>query len=117
VTVFKAHTSTVRTVRFSSSGDNLLTCSDDKSIKVKLILRIHILLIRRNADENLYLIQIWSTHRTKFQYTLAGHLNWVRTARFSPDSRLVISGSDDKSVKLWDLSSKTCVKTYWDHAG
>lgn len=44
-------------------------------------------------------------------------MNWVRTARFSPDSRLIVSGSDDKTVKLWDLGSKSCVKTYWDHTG
>ncbi|TPX67922.1 hypothetical protein SpCBS45565_g03476 [Spizellomyces sp. 'palustris'] len=93
VTVFKAHTSSVRTVQFSRDGDSLLTASDDKTIK------------------------LWSTHRTKFQYTLAGHLNWVRTARFSPDSRLIVSGSDDKTVKLWDLGSKSCVRTYWDHTG
>ncbi|KAJ3025299.1 UNVERIFIED_CONTAM: POC1 centriolar protein A [Siphonaria sp. JEL0065] len=93
VTVFKAHTSTVRTVRFSHDGESFLTCSDDKSIK------------------------IWSAHRAKFQFTLAGHMNWVRTARYSPDSKLVISGGDDKSVKLWDLASKNCIKTYWDHTG
>ena len=34
VTVFKAHTSTVRGVQFSKDGESLITCSDDKTIKV-----------------------------------------------------------------------------------
>ena len=34
VTVFKAHTSSVRSVEFSGDGEQLLTASDDKSIKV-----------------------------------------------------------------------------------
>ena len=93
VVVFKAHTSTVRTVQFSHDSEQLLTASDDKTVKV------------------------WSTHRSKFQYNLSGHLNWVRTACFSPDSKMIVSGSDDKTIKLWDLSSKSCIKTYWDHVG
>ncbi|KAJ3056315.1 hypothetical protein HK097_007415 [Rhizophlyctis rosea] len=42
-------------------------------------------------------VKLWSAHRTKFQYTLAGHLNWT--------------------VKLWDPRSKACVKTCWDDIG
>ena len=34
VTVFKAHTSSVRSVEFSGDGEQLLTASDDKSVKV-----------------------------------------------------------------------------------
>jgi WD40 repeat protein len=37
--------------------------------------------------------------------TWAGHTNWVRSADISHDDRLVVSGSDDKTVKLWDISS------------
>lgn len=37
VTVFKGHTSTIREVQFSRDGESLLTCSDDKSIKVFLL--------------------------------------------------------------------------------
>jgi WD40 repeat protein len=45
----------------------------------------------------------------------AGHTNWVRDAAISPDDRLVVSGSDDKTVKLWDLSSNRAVHTFFEH--
>jgi len=37
--------------------------------------------------------------------------------RFSPDGRLIVSGSDDKTVKVWDRHSKDCVHTFFEHGG
>ena len=51
------------------------------------------------------------------QTSLNGHVNWVKTAKFSSDGRLVASGSDDKSLKLWDISSKECIHTFFEHTG
>jgi centriolar protein POC1 len=53
----------------------------------------------------------------RFVHALTGHLNWVRTCQVSPDGRLAASGSDDKTVKIWDLQSKRCIRTYDDHGG
>lgn len=35
--------------------------------------------------------------------TLTGHTSWVLSLDASPDGRLLLSGSADKSVKLWDV--------------
>jgi WD40 repeat protein len=44
--------------------------------------------------------QVWSLPSQHFLFTLSGHTNWVRSAQISPDGRLAVTGSDDKTVKV-----------------
>ena len=41
----------------------------------------------------------------------------VRAARFSPGGDLVVSGGDDKTVRLWDTNQRACIRTFYDHTG
>ncbi len=47
-------------------------------------------------------------HRTN---VLLGHEGQVFSLVFSPDSGLLASGSDDGTIKLWDVPSGNCIKT------
>jgi len=47
--------------------------------------------------------------------TLAGHTDKVCGCAFSPDSRLIVSASDDGTVKIWDASSGTELRTLAGH--
>lgn len=58
-TTFRAHTSAVRSVNFSSDGQFLVTASDDKSIKV------------------------WTVQKPKFLFSFNQHINWVRCAKYA----------------------------------
>uniref|UniRef100_A0A669CGL5 APG16-like 1 n=1 Tax=Oreochromis niloticus TaxID=8128 RepID=A0A669CGL5_ORENI len=44
-------------------------------------------------------------------HTLTGHSGKVLSARFLLDNARIVSGSYDRTLKLWDLRSKVCMKT------
>ncbi|KAI1406089.1 WD40 repeat-like protein [Hypoxylon fuscum] len=55
--------------------------------------------------------------KTQQSYSLRGHTDWVNHVRLDASSRTVLSASDDCTVKLWDLDSKVCIKTFEGHVG
>ena len=52
-----------------------------------------------------------SYHAISTAKTLEGHSSLVSSVAFSHDGTQVVSGSDDKTVKIWDASSGACLKT------
>ncbi|KAI0112397.1 WD40 repeat-like protein [Nemania sp. FL0031] len=47
-----------------------------------------------------------------------GHTDWIRTVAFSSDGRLLASGSDDKTVRIWNTETgetqhKLMVENFW----
>ncbi|KAI0396955.1 quinon protein alcohol dehydrogenase-like superfamily [Xylariaceae sp. FL0594] len=55
--------------------------------------------------------------KTQQSFSLRGHTDWVNQVRLDVTSRTLLTASDDCTVKLWDLDSRTCIKTYEGHAG
>lgn len=115
----KGHSGGVRSVDYSPDGSRLMTASDDKTVKVWSLpsRKFCCALGASRADE----LAEPTSGVSRFTGARGGgaaahaHANWVRCARWSPDGRVAASCGDDKLVKLWDVESRRCARTFFDH--
>ncbi|KAI0446385.1 vegetative incompatibility protein HET-E-1 [Xylaria telfairii] len=49
--------------------------------------------------------------------TLEGHNHWVHFVAISPDGSWLASGSNDKTIKMWDVLGGICTQTFEGHEG
>ncbi|MGB8293955.1 MAG: WD40 repeat domain-containing protein, partial [Polyangia bacterium] len=47
--------------------------------------------------------------------TLEGHTGWVTAVAALPDGKRALSGSEDKTLRLWDLETGQCLRTLDGH--
>jgi WD40 repeat protein len=60
-------------------------------------------------------IKLWDVATGREVRTLTGHTDWVNSVAFSPDGRLLASGSGDETIKLWDVATGREVRTLTGH--
>uniref|UniRef100_A0A673KYQ8 Autophagy-related protein 16-1-like n=1 Tax=Sinocyclocheilus rhinocerous TaxID=307959 RepID=A0A673KYQ8_9TELE len=77
----------ITSIEFDSAGSYLLAASND------------------------FASRIWTVDDYRLRHTLTGHSGKVLSARFLLDNSRIVSGSYDRTLKLWDLRSKVCMKT------
>src|SRR2546430_3405164 len=46
----------------------------------------------------------------------AWHTNSVNSVAFNPDGRMILSASDDHTLKLWDVATGRLIRTFKGHA-
>jgi WD40 repeat protein len=124
-----AHNQVINSVIFTSCGNFIATASDDKTIKIwntkeftpfstlqaatDSIIRVQSsknseLIMGTCADCN---IRLWNLQSGSLIVTLTGHTSKVFGGTFVSDIKLV-SGSLDKTLKVWDLNTGKCQKTF-----
>lgn len=47
---------------------------------------------------------------------LKGHTNYVFCCNYNPQSNLIVSGSFDESVRVWDVKKGKCIKVLPAHS-
>ncbi|XP_071352171.1 autophagy-related protein 16-1 isoform X2 [Trachinotus anak] len=129
--MFEAHDGEVNAVRFSPGSRLLATGGMDRRVKLWEVVAGHCepkgALTGSNAGitsiefdsagsyllaaSNDFASRIWTVDDYRLRHTLTGHSGKVLSARFLLDNARIVSGSYDRTLKLWDLRSKVCMKT------
>ncbi|KAL2610615.1 hypothetical protein R1flu_029188 [Riccia fluitans] len=103
--VIKGHTGPVRSVNFNHDGRFLLSGSDDKTIKGD---NVH------TALEDARFLFFKSLFGSP---GLRDMVHNIRILNSFVSKRLILSGSDDKSIRLWDVEKHECVQQFQDVLG
>jgi WD40 repeat protein len=61
------------------------------------------------------LIRLWTFPELTEWRALIGHRGYIKTLAFSPDGRVLASGSDDKTIAIWNLVSRQTLLTLAAH--
>lgn len=135
------HTNTVWKLAFANNGRELVTVSDDKSLRVWDLATGESLRVLRppiaagdvgqlravavspvgdllamagyTLDDAIYLVSL-ATGRLK--QTLRGHENVTLAVAFSPDGALLGSANADHTARLWNVKTGECVHVLAGHA-
>ena len=88
----------IRSVCFSPDGKYLATGAEDKKIRVRFVLLfIHLFLIL------ILPLQVWDIAKKRICHVFEGHQQDIYALDFSPDGRFIVSGSGDKTARIWDM--------------
>ena len=60
-------------------------------------------------------ICIWQVNECRQLLTYKGHKAWVQAITFSPDGKMLSSGSQDHTIRVWDVETGQCLKTLRGH--
>ena len=63
------------------------------------------------------LIRLWVFTIRKELASMQGHVGGAWSVAFSPDNKLIASGSIDQTVRVWNLNTKECIAVLKGHEG
>jgi WD40 repeat protein len=87
------HTAKVTSVEFSSTGDKMVTGSEDGTAK------------------------IWDAETGALIHTLPGHAGWVVSAAFNLAGKKILSLASQDAAKIWNAETGDLIQTLSGHTG
>ncbi|RKO83374.1 WD40-repeat-containing domain protein, partial [Blyttiomyces helicus] len=61
------------------------------------------------------LVQLFDLNSRAILRTLRGHTGPVHVTGFSPENTQILSGSDDKTVRVWDVPTESSIAVFSEH--
>uniref|UniRef100_A0AAQ5XJD3 Apoptotic protease-activating factor 1 n=1 Tax=Amphiprion ocellaris TaxID=80972 RepID=A0AAQ5XJD3_AMPOC len=93
------HLSWVQRVQFSPDGSQLLSCSDDQTVRVSVC---------DESTSDHQLVDILSLPSGKLLANLLGHTKTVLHCQFSQNGQTLITSSEDTTIRVWRWQSGEC---------
>lgn len=109
----QGYTSWVWSVAWSPDGTILASGSADCTVKLWDVNKTYS--ESEHTESGLVASSSTECISTQVLRTLPGHTNWVRSVAWSPDGTILASGSDDYTVKLWDVPTGQVLRTLQEH--
>ncbi len=104
------HKAFVYTVAFSPDGSTLASGGESKSLKPHYWANV-----TTYSVVHTHSLQLWDTHTRKHLANLKGHSENVSCAVFSPDGKILASGSWDDTIRLWNPATGQHLTTFHGH--
>ncbi len=114
--ILRERSGQVRQVLFSPKGNLLATSSSDNTVKLWDVSQLYSESLSEKQLSEKQLSEKRSLSPTASRlYTLQGHSRRVYGIAFSPDGQHLITGSEDQTVRLWDIATGECLRVLSGH--
>ncbi|MDF5716402.1 MAG: serine/threonine protein kinase [Rhizonema sp. NSF051] len=117
------HQLQVSAVAFSPQGELLASASLDRTIRlwnISIDTSLPPVNVSKQLSESFQPILLEKELKNRPQYTLLGTLSghaWaVLTVAFSPDGKILATGSEDNTIKLWQVNTGKIIDTLPGHS-
>jgi striatin 1/3/4 len=92
---------------------DIWTASSENSSIYQFIIHPTLPLIITAHDNKM--IKFWDAQSGKMINEIVGHKDAVTCLSMDPNGQVFLSGSHDNSIRMWDISSKSCIQDFSAH--